>query len=129
MDLGRSQGDGGDRGAGLGTGVDIQGITLVVHVGRPYTLMDFSHSSGRGGRKGEEVESVVFVPPVEPPVVHPDSEDEMMGQYVTTVYIISANRVCCGPPPLAPPHGLIILNALWPPRGAYNRLLYMASRL
>jgi len=68
--------------------VDIQGITLVVHVGKPYTLMDFSHSSGRAGRKGEEVESVVFVSSVKPRSVYRDSEDSMMGQYIKT-------RSCC----------------------------------
>jgi hypothetical protein len=66
----------------LGTGVDIQGITLVVHLEEPYTLVDFSQESGRGGRRqGETVESVVFVSSI-------DSQrarlDPMVQQYITT---------------------------------------------
>lgn len=45
---------------GLGTGVDIEGIVAVVHMGQPYGLVDFIQQTGRGGRRrGEVVESVV----------------------------------------------------------------------
>lgn len=47
--------------SGLGTGVDIQGITAVVHTERPYGLVDFVQQTGRGGRRAEEVvESVII---------------------------------------------------------------------
>ena len=46
--------------SGLGTGVDIPGITGVVHMRPPYGLVDFVQQTGRGGRQeGEVVASVV----------------------------------------------------------------------
>jgi superfamily II DNA helicase RecQ len=45
----------------LGTGVDIAGIRLVVHLGRPHGIMDFVQEVGRAGRGGERVESRVVV--------------------------------------------------------------------
>jgi superfamily II DNA helicase RecQ len=45
---------------GLGTGIDIPGITAVVHVEQPYGLVDFIQQTGRGGRReGEVVDSVI----------------------------------------------------------------------
>lgn len=46
---------------GLGTGVDIEGIIAVVHMGLPYGLIDFVQQVGRGGRwEGEVVDSVIL---------------------------------------------------------------------
>lgn len=46
---------------GLGTGIDIAGITAVIHMGPPYGLVDFVQQTGRGGRRdGEVVESVII---------------------------------------------------------------------
>ena len=45
----------------LGTGVNYPGITAVVHVGMPYGLIDFAQESGRAGRGGEDVDSLVLV--------------------------------------------------------------------
>jgi superfamily II DNA helicase RecQ len=45
---------------GLGTGIDIKGIVIVVHMEIPYGLVDFIQQTGRGGRRdGEVVESVI----------------------------------------------------------------------
>jgi hypothetical protein len=44
----------------LGTGINIEGIIHVVHVGRPYGLTSFVQQSGRGGRNGEVSESVII---------------------------------------------------------------------
>lgn len=44
----------------LGTGINIEGIMYVVHVGRPYGLTSFVQQSGRGGRNGEVSESVII---------------------------------------------------------------------
>ncbi|KAH6874264.1 P-loop containing nucleoside triphosphate hydrolase protein, partial [Thelonectria olida] len=45
---------------GLGTGIDIEGIVAVVHMERPYGLVDFVQQTGRGGRRaGEVVESII----------------------------------------------------------------------
>ena len=45
----------------LGTGIDIQGVTYIVHVDRPYGLTSFMQQSGRGGRGGEESKSFVII--------------------------------------------------------------------
>lgn len=43
----------------LGTGINIEGIVYVIHVGRPYGLTSFVQQSGRGGRSGEVSESII----------------------------------------------------------------------
>ena len=45
----------------LGTGVNYKGIIAVIHSGLPYGLIDFAQESGRAGRDGEEVDSLVLV--------------------------------------------------------------------
>lgn len=45
----------------LGTGVDIGGIRIVVHLGRPHGIMDFVQEVGRAGRSGEPVESRILL--------------------------------------------------------------------
>ncbi|KAL9563895.1 hypothetical protein ACKAV7_011930 [Fusarium commune] len=46
---------------GLGTGIDIEGIVAVVHMEKPYGLVDFVQQIGRGGRRaGEVVRSVII---------------------------------------------------------------------
>ena len=45
----------------LGTVVNYPGIEAVVHVGMPYGLIDFAQESGRAGRGGEDVDSLILV--------------------------------------------------------------------
>lgn len=45
----------------LGTGVDFPGIIFTLHVDIPYGMIDFAQESGRAGRAGEDVDSVVIV--------------------------------------------------------------------
>ncbi|KFZ15842.1 hypothetical protein V501_02522 [Pseudogymnoascus sp. VKM F-4519 (FW-2642)] len=45
----------------LGTGVDFPGIVYIVQVGVPYGLVDFAQESGRGGRNGEAVTSIILL--------------------------------------------------------------------
>ena len=45
----------------LSTGVDYPGIVFVLHVGLPYGMIDFAQESGRAGRDGEEVDSLILV--------------------------------------------------------------------
>ncbi|KFX86057.1 hypothetical protein O988_09786, partial [Pseudogymnoascus sp. VKM F-3808] len=45
----------------LGTGGDYPGIVYVVHIGVPYGLIDFAQETGRGGRAGEEVDSIILL--------------------------------------------------------------------
>ena len=45
----------------LGSGVDISDIVLVIHIGIPWSMIDFAQESGRGGRQGEVVDSIILV--------------------------------------------------------------------
>lgn len=45
----------------LGTGVDFPRIVFILHVGMPWSMIDFAQESGRGGRAGEFVTSVILV--------------------------------------------------------------------
>jgi superfamily II DNA helicase RecQ len=45
----------------LGTGVDFPGVVFTLHVDIPYGMIDFSQESGRAGRAGEDVDSVMIV--------------------------------------------------------------------
>jgi hypothetical protein len=45
----------------LGTGVDYLGIVYIVHVGMPWSMINFAQESGRGGRGGEVVDLVILV--------------------------------------------------------------------
>jgi len=45
----------------LGTGVDIPGIVFVLHVDMPWGMIDFAQESGRAGRGGEVVDSIILV--------------------------------------------------------------------
>jgi hypothetical protein len=45
----------------LGTGVDFPGIVFILHVGMPWSMIDFAQESGRGGRAGERVDLVIIV--------------------------------------------------------------------
>lgn len=46
----------------LGTGVDFRGIVFVLHVDLPWSMIDFAQESGRAGRDGEVVTSMILVP-------------------------------------------------------------------
>jgi superfamily II DNA helicase RecQ len=45
----------------LGTGVNYPGVEAVLHVSMPYGLIDFAQESGRAGRGGEDVDSLILV--------------------------------------------------------------------
>ena len=45
----------------LGTGVDFPGIVYILHVGMPWSMIDYAQESGRGGRAGKRVDAVVLV--------------------------------------------------------------------
>jgi superfamily II DNA helicase RecQ len=45
----------------LGTGGDYPGIVYVVHIGVPYGMIDFAQETGRGGRAGEDVDSIILL--------------------------------------------------------------------
>lgn len=43
----------------LGAGIDFDGIVFVLHVDIPYGIIDFAQESGRAGRAGEDVDSLI----------------------------------------------------------------------
>lgn len=45
----------------LGPGVDFPGVVFTLHVDVPYGMIHFAQKSGRAGRAGEDVDSVVIV--------------------------------------------------------------------
>jgi superfamily II DNA helicase RecQ len=45
----------------LGTGGDYAGIVYIVHLGLPYGMIDFAQETGRGGRAGEDVDSIILL--------------------------------------------------------------------
>lgn len=58
----------------LGTGIDYPDIVYVLHVGVPYGMIDFAQESGRAGRGGEAVDSVIVAAEEEPKRVEDASE-------------------------------------------------------
>ncbi len=47
--------------AALGTGIDVPGITHVVHLTAPYSIIDYTQEAGRAGRAGERVTAMIIV--------------------------------------------------------------------
>jgi superfamily II DNA helicase RecQ len=45
----------------LGAGLDVSGVMYVFHVGRPYGCIQFGQESGRAGRGGERVKSMIIL--------------------------------------------------------------------
>jgi len=45
----------------LGTGIDQKGITHVVHVQRPWILIEYGQDSGRVGREGGKVKTMILM--------------------------------------------------------------------
>ncbi|KAK5189319.1 hypothetical protein LTR47_011879 [Exophiala xenobiotica] len=70
----------------LGTGVDIQGIVFILHIDIPWSMIDFAQESGRGGRAGETVDSLILVTQRAAEVRlqrrHLDVEAEVMAKFV-----------------------------------------------
>ena len=44
----------------LGCGIDVEGVSLVLHLGTPWSVLDFAQESGRAGRGGRLSTSIVF---------------------------------------------------------------------
>jgi len=45
----------------LSAGINIKNLPLVLHCREPWGLSDFVQESGRGGRNGEDITSVLFI--------------------------------------------------------------------
>ncbi|RGP59552.1 recq family [Fusarium longipes] len=47
--------------AALGTGIDVAGITHVIHLEAPFSIIDYAQEAGRAGRTGEPVTAEIIV--------------------------------------------------------------------
>ena len=73
----------------FGTGVDFPNVRCVIHYGRPHGLVDFLQESGRAGRAGEFVKSIVLI--TEPQLASrrsgidvKDADQQALIDYLTT---------------------------------------------
>ena len=65
----------------LGMGVDIPDIRCIIHVGQPFTVLDYAQESGRAGRDGLPSEAVMVVQEGEQQVTE-DKQAEVEQQFV-----------------------------------------------
>ncbi|KAF2624455.1 P-loop containing nucleoside triphosphate hydrolase protein [Macroventuria anomochaeta] len=72
----------------LGTGVDFPGIVFILHVGMPWSMIDYVQESGRGGRAGKRVDSVVLL--------EPDEVEQTMQQKSTDVDVQAMGNFLIG---------------------------------
>ncbi|CAD0012899.1 unnamed protein product [Aureobasidium pullulans] len=73
----------------LGTGVDFPGIIFILHMDLPYGMIDYAQESGRAGRAGEEVDSIIIVEQGKVESIRQASrirglDEEIMAEFVTT---------------------------------------------
>ena len=47
--------------AALGSGLNVQGVTRIYHLGLPFSIIDYGQETGRGGRSGERVAATIVV--------------------------------------------------------------------
>ena len=52
----------------IGMGVNLCGVNRVIHYGAPLSINDYFQESGRGGRSGEDAQSIMYWQPVDCPV-------------------------------------------------------------
>ncbi len=71
----------------LGTGVDFPDVVFVLHIDLPYGMIDFAQESGRAGRGGEDVDSVIIVADNRTQMMQRDLrgvDDDTMAEFVKT---------------------------------------------
>jgi superfamily II DNA helicase RecQ len=45
----------------LGTGIDLKGISYAIHVGKPWSMIEYGQEIGRAGRDGEKVQAILML--------------------------------------------------------------------
>ncbi len=71
----------------LGTGVDFPDVVFVLHIDLPYGMIDFAQESGRAGRGGEDVDSVIIIAENRTQMMQRDLrgvDDDIMAEFVKT---------------------------------------------
>ena len=72
----------------LGLGFDYPHVRLVVHVGAPQTITDFSQESGRAGRDGRPAESITLLSAAWKPQVCVSADEEAMQLYLSRLHCL-----------------------------------------
>lgn len=57
--------------AALGTGIDVPGITHIIHLEAPYSIIDYAQESGRAGRAGKCITADIVVEDIDWPTESP----------------------------------------------------------
>ena len=47
--------------AALGIGIDVSGITYIIYLEAPYSIIDYAQEAGRAGRAGERVQAQIII--------------------------------------------------------------------
>ena len=73
----------------LGTRVDFPRIVFILHMDLPYGMIDYAQESGRAGRAGEEVDSIIIVEQGKVESMRQAGrirglDEEIMAEFVTT---------------------------------------------
>ena len=74
----------------LGCGVDVEGVSVVLHFGTPWSILDFVQESGRAGRGGKPSVSIVFASHDER---GPDDDDDLYGKQTMREWVLQ-NSTC-----------------------------------
>ena len=73
----------------LGMGVNLCDVNTVIHYGAPHSIDDYFQESGRGGRSGDDAQSIIYWKPIDCPnkkdvVSNRDREIADVRSYLTT---------------------------------------------
>ena len=73
----------------LGCGVDVKGVSVVLHFGTPWSILDFVQESGRAGRNGKPSVSIVFASHDER---EPDDDENLYGKHTMREWVLQHTR-------------------------------------
>ena len=67
----------------LGMGIDLKGITHVIHVKRPWSLIEYGQESGRAKRVGEKVKAMILISREEYEELEEREEERWLRKFIT----------------------------------------------
>jgi len=73
----------------LGCGVDVEGVSVVFHLGTPWSILDFVQESGRAGRGGRHSVSMVFASEDER---EPDGDEDLYGKTTMREWVLQQSE-------------------------------------